>query len=319
MPLIDVHAHFATGPAPDPETIAKLVAREGFNGSMPDMAWSPETAIDFMDDHGIQMQLLSTMIDAPAPVARALNDSATQIVADHPSRFGLLASIPMGHPDEALAEVRHAFDDLGADGVGLVTNYSGTYFGDPLFEPVFAELDRRSASIFVHPVIPPGFSDLSLGRPGPLIEYPMETARTIVDAAYAGLFIRHPDMKMILAHSGGVLGTLADRIAQLGPKPWIRNPHGFSGQDLRDQFASMYFDTAIAGTPATVLPVVELAGADHLVFGTDFPPAGIDVIDYNLTALASGQSLSPDQFAALDDTITRLFPKAAVRATTSRG
>lgn len=318
MPLIDVHAHFAAGPAPDPATIAKLVTREGFSGSMPSMEWSPEIAIDFMDERGIQMQLLSSMVDAPVPVARAMNDIAAQIVADHPSRFGVLASIPMGYPDEALAEVRHAFDDLGADGVALVTNYSGAYFGDPSFEDVFAELDRRSASVFVHPVIPPVFSDLSLGRPGPLIEFPMETARTIVDAAYAGVFLRHPHMKVIVSHSGGVLGTLADRITQLGPKRWIRNPHGFSGKELRDQLASIFFDTAIAGTPATVLPTIELAGADHLVFGTDFPPAGVDVIDYNLAALTSGRSLSTAEFAALDDTVTRLFPKAAVRTIARR-
>ncbi|MHA7664113.1 amidohydrolase family protein [Mycolicibacterium sp. HS_4_1] len=312
MLTIDVHAHLIPG-TPSQEALARIVAREGFNKVTPPMEWSPEIAMDFMDRHDIQMQLLSSLGEMTAPAATAMNDIGAQVVAMYPGRFGLLASLPMAEPDAALREVHRAYDELGADGIVLVTNYEGAYFGDPRFEPVFAELDRRHASVFVHPVAPSGFSELSLGRPGPLIEFPMDTARTVVDAVFAGLFLRHPGIRMILAHAGGVLPSLADRIVNLGVQPWVANPLGLTSGQLRDQLSSLYFDTALATTAATMVPVVELAGVDHIVFGTDFPPGGDDVAGAYLATLLSGQPLSAQDIETLNETVAGLFPRAAAR------
>lgn len=312
MPTIDVHAHLIPG-APSQEAVARIVAREGFNQVTPPMEWSPEIAIDFMDRHDIRMQLLSSLGEMTAPAATAMNDIGAKVVARYPGRFGLLASLPMAEPEAALREVHRAFDELGADGIVLVTNYEGAYFGDPRFEPVFSELDRRNASVFVHPVAPPGFPELSLGRPGPLIEFPMDTARTVVDAVFAGLFLRHPGIRMILAHAGGVLPSLADRIVNLGVQPWVANPLGLTSGQLHDQLSSLYFDTALATTAATMLPVIELAGIDHIVFGTDFPPGGDDVAGAYLATLLSGRPLSAQDIETLDETVKGLFPRAAAR------
>jgi 6-methylsalicylate decarboxylase len=312
MLTIDVHAHLIPG-APSRETVARIVAREGFNKVTPPMEWSPEIAIDFMDRNDIQMQLLSSLGEMTAPAATAMNDMGAKVVARFPGRFGLLASLPLAEPEAALREVHRAFDELGADGIVLVTNYQGAYLGDPRFEPVFAELDRRNASVFVHPVAPPGFPELSLGRPGPLIEFPMETARTVVDAVFAGLFLRHPRIWMILAHAGGVLPSLADRVVNLGVQPWVANPLGLTSGQLQDQLSSLYFDTALATTAATMVPVIELAGVDHIVFGTDFPPGGDDVARAYLATLLSGRPLSAQDVETLNDTAAGLFPGAAAR------
>lgn len=118
------------------------------------------------------------------PMASRRNDFGASVVDKHPSRFGLLALIPLTDPAAAVEEIGRALDELHADGFILVTNYDGRYFGDPSFDPVFAELDRRGASVFVHPVNPAGFHLTSCGRPGPLIEYPMDTTRTVVDALW---------------------------------------------------------------------------------------------------------------------------------------
>src|SRR5260370_27896485 len=95
----------------------------------------------------------------PAEVARRFNDYAASVVATHPSRFGMLASIPLGDPDPeaALPEIDRAADELNADGFVLVTNYGGRYLGDPSFEPVFAALNQRQTTFFIHPENPPGF------------------------------------------------------------------------------------------------------------------------------------------------------------------
>lgn len=307
MRRFDVHAHFGLASGS-----AELMRREGFVQGGPETRWSPESAMAFMDARGITMQLLSLPMALPPEQVRAVNEQGARIVADHPDRFGLLASVPMGEPDRAVEEIRYAQDTLGADGFVLLTNYDGGYFGDARFAPVFAELDRRAASVFVHPVIPPAFDRLGLGRPGPLIEFPMDTARTAVDAIFAGLFLRHPRIRMVLAHAGGVLPALSQRILSLGAKEWVANPYGITRDQLRAQLASLYFDTAIAGTPVTLAPAVAVAGADHLVFGTDFPPAGLDVIDQTMADLRDG--LAPDDRPRLEAAFRELFPAAADRA-----
>ncbi|BCJ33829.1 amidohydrolase [Actinocatenispora thailandica] len=312
MNRFDVHAHFAPESAPAASVgYAERMRREGFVQGGPDMRWSPESALAFMAERGIAMQLLSMPMGLPAEQARATNEHAARIVADRPSRFGLLASVPLAEPVRAVEEVRYAADTLGADGFVLMTNHGGAYLGDARFEPVFAELDRRAASVFVHPAAPAPFGLLGLGRPAPLIEFPMDTARTVVDALFAGLFLRHPGIRFILAHAGGVLPALSARLLSLGTKEWVDNPHGVTRDQLAAQLASLYFDTAIAGTAVTVAPAIEVAGADHLVFGTDFPPAGVDVVDQTIAELRG--SLGPGDQRGLEETFGTLFPAAVAR------
>jgi hypothetical protein len=111
---------------------------------------------------------------------------------------------------------------------------------------------------------------------------------------------------------------LSARILALGTKPWTANPRRVTRQQLRDQMASLYFDTAIAGDPAALRPAIEVAGRDHLVFGTDFPPAGTDVIDSAAAALTGGATLTAGDLERMDTTFRRLFPRAAARARRGR-
>jgi len=306
--FIDVHAHFM--PPVDPAQRPAL--ESGYRSSHflapPASSWSPEEAIEFMDARGIGVQMLSIPANLPAPQARAANDYGAKIVAEQPTRFGLLASLPLGEPDAALAEIDHALDDLHADGFVLVSNYDGAYFGDPEFDPVFAELDRRGATVFVHPVQPAGFAATACGRPGPVIEFPFDTARTVVDAIYARRFLKYPNFAMILAHAGGALPVLAHRLATIGTLPWVPNPQQVSSADIADQLAGLYYDTAIAGTPTSLLPLMQSTSPDHVVFGTDFPPAGLGVIDAIIAALKDSPVLSASDVAAMRTNTLRLFP-----------
>jgi predicted TIM-barrel fold metal-dependent hydrolase len=305
-PAVDVHAHFVI--AGDPLLVR--AAKEGRYAG-PRGAWSPELAIAFMDAQHIQMQLLSFPMQLPAETARRFNDFAASVVATYPDRFGMLANIPIGGPDPevALREIDRAADALNADGFVLVTNYAGRYLGDPSFEPVFAALDERRASVFVHPVNPAGFDLVSCGRPGPLIEYPMDTARTVVDAIWAGVMSRHPDVNLILAHAGGVLPVLAQRVLDLAPMDWIPDPaDGIGYDEVREQLSRLYCDTAIAGTDSALKPLLEMTGPDHIVFGTDYPAAGPSVIESNLAALSRTHLLTEKELFAVATNATHLFP-----------
>ena len=94
--------------------------------------------------------------NAPAPeaarIARLCNDYGADMVRQFPGRFGLFATLPMIDIDVTLQEIAYAFDTLKADGVGLQTNYGDKWLGDPVYRPVFDELNRRKALVYVHPL-----------------------------------------------------------------------------------------------------------------------------------------------------------------------
>jgi len=311
--MIDVHAHY--GP-PGP-VAAQLLLRAHEIGEYagPELRWSPELAIAFMDAHGIQLQLLSFPMSLPAAQARMFNDYGASQVAKYPDRFGLLANVPMADPDDAVMEIDYAATQLHADGFILVSNYQGRYLGDERFEPAFAALNRHHATVFIHPVMPAGFELTGCGLPGPLIEFPMDTARTVVNALWAGVLARHPNLRFILAHAGGVLPVLAPRILDLAPADWVPDPT--TGTDsIAAQLRGLYADTAIAATPGSLAPLLGMTTPDHVLFGTDFPAAPITAIESNIAALRDSAPLGGDGLAAIAGNPGALFPAAYQRLST---
>ena len=145
---IDVHQHVV------PPFYAQALASHGGDpsGSVTP-GWSPESALDFMDSQQIATGILS--VSTPSVVgwaqserremARRINEYTADLVADRPDRFGSFATLPLPDVGGAVEELGHALDTLHADGVVLMASYRGKYLGDPAFEPLWAELDRRHA------------------------------------------------------------------------------------------------------------------------------------------------------------------------------
>jgi len=301
----DVHAHYMP-----PGSVGRAAPAQNFLAS-PMPIWSPEFALDFMDRHDIATQMLSVPTPLAKNEAHSVNQYGATLVKQYPTRFGLLASLPMDDVEAALSELAFAFDQLDADGIVMVTNYAGNYLGNARFEPVFAELNKRSATIFLHPTIPAGYECVACGRPGPVIEFTFDTCRTVTDMLYAGILNRYNNVKFILAHAGGPLPTLAPRLATIGTLPWVPHPPELTQDAVRTQLARLYFDTAIAGTAASIVPVLELTGSDHIVFGTDFPPASEPVIDQNIAAFSALTCMNDVEKSAISQNGRRLFRRFA--------
>lgn len=217
--LIDVHAHFTTDSYID---AAKAAGHNDPDG-MPEAywpRWDPKTHIDLMDEAGIARAMLSMSSpgvyfgdDAAARVlAREVNEAGAEAKKNHPDRFGLFATLPLPDIDGALEEVAYSFDALGADGIVLMTNYSGLYLGDAKVRPMLAELDRRGAIVLLHPTSCAGHEALALGRPRPMIEFLFDTARTVVDYILSGAARQYPHIRVVVPHAGGVIPLLADRL-----------------------------------------------------------------------------------------------------------
>jgi aminocarboxymuconate-semialdehyde decarboxylase len=183
--------------------------------------WSPELAIEYMDAHEIGTGMLS--LSSPCvvgfsgkerlAVARRVNEYTAGLVAERPERFGNFATVPLPDVDGALEELAYAFDTLHTDGVLLLANYLGKYLGDPMFEPVWAELNRRQAVVLIHPGVTPGqpvFPPAD-GIPSPLLDFLLHTARAAVQLVFNGVIDRYPDARIILSHAGGFMPSLRIR------------------------------------------------------------------------------------------------------------
>ncbi len=230
---IDVHAHYL------PPDYAQELCAAGLTqpSGMPAYPeWSPSLALEKYDRLGIATGMLS--ISAPGVhygddqkarrLARKVNEAGAEFSRQHPRRFGLFAELPLPDVDGALTEIAYALDVLHADGIALKTNAGGIYLGDARFDPIFDELNRRRAVVFIHPTSPVCWEQCAMGYPQPMLEFPFDTTRAVTNLILSGTLERCPDVRMIIPHNGGALPILARRIAQFGEgeafKP--RTPQG---------------------------------------------------------------------------------------------
>jgi predicted TIM-barrel fold metal-dependent hydrolase len=203
-------------------------------------------------------------------LARRVNEYTAELARDHPGRFGTFVSLPLPDVDGTLEEISYAFDQLGADGVALLTHTQGVYLGDARLEPVFAELDRRGAVVFLHPTSPVCWEQSALGRPRPMVEYIFDTARTVTDLVMAGVLTRHPDLRVIVPHCGGAIPVLADRINEFMRLFVPSSSQEAPPRDAVQQLASLYYDIAGTAFPRQVPALLKLVDPDRVLFGSDY-------------------------------------------------
>ena len=277
--------------------------------------WSPQSAIDFMDSQGIATGVLSLTApgvqgwsgQAKLDMARRVNEYTAGLVARHPERFGNFATVPLPDIEGSLREIEYAFDTLKADGLVLLSNYGGQYLGDPAFEPVWAELNRRRATVFIHPGKPA--IDLIPGMPGPLVDYPFDTTRTAVQMALNGVLTRHPDVNVILSHAGGFLPYASQRFAEIASG--IRDDAP-SVEALLRLFQRFYFDTALSSSPAALPCLTAFADVGRILYGSDYPYAPASVGASFTAELDACAELSPAEHAAINHrNALALFPRRA--------
>ena len=311
--LVDVHMHFL------PEVYRTQLAAAGLktlDGGMPVPAWSETLALETMDRLGVEVAILSVSSpsvrflegDAQENLCRQINKEGGDLMSRHPDRFGLFATLPLPDTDAALSEIAYAFDELGAVGIIIETNIHGMYLGDERLAPVFDELNRRKAVVFIHPTSPACFESLGLGRPAPMIEFPMDTTRTVVDLIYSGTIKRCPDMKVILPHGGGTLPTLAQRIAAFAGLPFV-SPKPDNAKEVMSQLASFYYDVVMAAHPASFTALRTIAPIEQLLYGTDWPFSSIDVANRNVAQLRQSDLTQPELDLIYNLNAQKLFPR----------
>jgi predicted TIM-barrel fold metal-dependent hydrolase len=314
--LIDLHHHIV------PEEYVSALAKIGVNASLgrgfPE--WDVKEDLDVMDRNGISSAILSVSAPGvyfkdtgrPLEIARDLsrqtNEICAGLVGDHPERFGAFATLPLPDVDAALEEIRYSLDILKLDGVTLFSNYDGYYLGDPRFDGLLSELNRRKAVVFVHPCTPPGMETSHLGFPEMMMDVCFDTTRTAYSLALNGMLRKYPDIRFILAHAGGAVPYLAGRVkmaAAFGTRFKDAIPDG-----LEYYLKRFYYDTALSAFPYAFASLKELAGSPQIVFGTDYPFAQAVAVPFTIKGLREYAGFNARDVAAIEGgNATNLFPR----------
>ncbi len=276
---IDVHHHFTAPEWVDWAEREGLVQRQELLWWA---RWDLDSTLALMDRVGIATAVLNpTMQDRYRTAAQAREgltvvfEAMADLLALHPGRFAVLAPAVLDHPEVTTWALRRAFDELGAVGASVKANYNGVYLGDPSYDRFLAELDERAAVLFTHPLDLPGGTPgvpTVPGIPNFMCDFLLDTTRAAVNLIRTRTLDRYPHLSVILPHAGGFLPQIATRMEAFG---------GFCTPPLdaarvRDYLHRFYYDTAGPSAPSGTL--VATAGADRILFGTDWPAASADII-----------------------------------------
>ncbi|HEV2522053.1 MAG TPA: amidohydrolase family protein [Candidatus Acidoferrales bacterium] len=303
---IDVHHHMF------PPFYVKAMEAELRANGFTLRSWNPATSIDMMDKHGIAtamvspvqrlvMDSMSDRSEKGRSLARQNNEYGAQLVKDYPGRFGHFAALPLPDADGSLKETVYALDTLKADGIALWTSFMDKWLGDPSFDPVYEELNRRSAVVFVHPARASCCRNLP-GQSG-IIEYDIDTARAIDSLLWNGTTSKFPNIRFIFSHSGGAFPVLAARIVDDYPKNRAdKVPNG-----VDHEIKKLYFDTAHAGWAPALDSLKDIVPVSQILYGSDAPIRNYELTDNGLVEYAG---FSENDWKQINrGNAERLFPR----------
>lgn len=303
---IDVHHHVV------PKEYADSLTKKGIDPGLP--GWDVNEALETMEKNGISAAMLSL----PAPgvyfrdrdpslqfagdFSRQMNEMSARLVRDHPKKFGAFAALPLPDADASLKELDYALDELKLDGIALFSNYDGYYLGDPKFDELFSELNRRNAVVFVHPASPPDNGGSHLGMPDSILEDCFDLTRTVFSMIVNGVTKKYQKIRFILANAGGAAPYMAARVGisstmtaglsgaisaladamnfmySLVPSwkekmPWtlsyyIRFKNNVLPEGPDFYLKKFYYDTALSASPHALASLQTLVDSSKIVFGT---------------------------------------------------
>ncbi len=271
---IDVHHHF------QPPT----------DGNAGLKWWTPEKSFEMMDKYGVAFAMMSNPgastsaydgTEKGNAAARRSNEFGAGLAQKYPKRIGFFAAIPMNNTDGALKEIAYALDTLKADGFQIGSSTGDKWPGDPQYLPIFQEISRRKASVFIHPFVNKCCKVLMPGIPESVVEYDFDTTRCITSMLYNGTLSACPDMKVIVNHSGAAVPMLAGRIKDRVPGAQTSNfgtpktnSDGINPKIPKGVFyelRKLYYECAHAAYPFPMAAMMKLAPSTQYLFGTDYP------------------------------------------------
>ena len=293
MPTIDIHTHmFGDGwldmikqhgaPAyeiADMEDRRNYLVEYGTPACALEVeAFDYDKRVEMMDRLGIDISIVS--LTSPnvhfgdeaisVATARIANDEMAAGQTAYPDRIRFFATLPWEYPELAAIELGRAVK-LGAVGVMTLANIREKFLNDPLFDPIWADIEKRDLPVLIHPTVPLGAEKMDLGTyrllgpVGFMFDTSLALSRMILD----GFFDRFPKLKVIASHAGGYLPYVSKRM------DLFFEQGGFDKKitDLPSTYLErIYYDSIIYQADG-LQSLINLAGPDRIMFGTDYPHA----------------------------------------------
>ena len=288
--IVDVHAHLATRDLFDHLTehpvFGKMMSKNddgGYNigvGPLDSLCYDLEPRLASLSARNVDVQLVGTfnpllhwMGGAPdAAFSRYINaDTAKAVTAD--KRLWGMATIAFGDPETAAEELRRAVGEHGFKGAHVGISAGERTLDDPAFEPVWSVAEELGLFLFMHPARDRQIERCEDYNLNTIVAYPMETGITVSRLIFAGVFERHPNLKLCLAHGGGTLVWLAARLDRGFWAPvFEHNPaqHEHITKRPSEYVKQLYVDTCVFGAEQLDF-LLSFMGPDHVMFGTDYP------------------------------------------------
>ena len=217
-------------------------------------------------------------------LARLANDGLAELVRKYPKRFpAFVASLPMNDPAGMLKEARRAINELGAVGVQVFTNVLGKALTAPATLPLFDLMARLDRPIWLHPARGAETPDYRAEQRSHYeiwwtLGWPYETSVTMAHIVFAGLFDRHPNLKIITHHMGGMIPYFEGRVGpgwdQLGTRTsdldYTKLLRKLKKRPV-DYFRMFYADTALMGGWEATKCGLKFFGHERVLFASDAP------------------------------------------------
>ncbi len=266
--IIDAHSHWL------PEEIIT-------NAHFFSRAWGDiEAQVKAMAEAGINQAVLSyPTTDAHSKLggldrlARIYNDNIAKIIKSYPNKFIGAAVLPADNPSQMLSELKRATQELGFKAISLASSYNGTYLDDARFLPIYVLAQRQKIPVFVHSQIinPIGIERVNDPLLTPVIEYIFDTTICIGKLLMADIFKNYAEVKFIFAYFGGTVCHLAGRFdatyQMLREINFVKDLNGNPTEHLKN----IYVDTSGDTKKTNFQAALELLGAKHILWGSDWP------------------------------------------------
>jgi aminocarboxymuconate-semialdehyde decarboxylase len=259
----------------------------------------------WLDAQGIDLQIVGTWPDifgyglaADACVAwhRTLNDTLAAWCADNADRFAWIGSVPLIEAEAAAQELERAVG-LGACGVIISSNIENTNLGELALDPFWRKAEALGIPVLIHPVLvgpAPRAAKFGLAQ---VAQYTFDTTLGVGSLLMSGVLDRFPRLKLVLSHGGGAYPYLAGRF-DIMHRRMDRAAQGDVAAKLPSAYAAQMAYDSIVHAPKALRFLIEVAGLDNVVLGTDysFPPADMEPL-----ALLRSAGLSAAEIDAIAD------------------
>jgi len=284
--VIDVHAHWLplelAGPRPP-------AGAKGLIAEIWDQLVDPAQHVEAVERDGIDLRLLCsplemlTLLDLPddsLALSRRSNDLLAAFVAEHPGRFGGLATVDPFTGEAGAEEARRAIDELGFRGIFLATVEGERLLDDPAVVPTLEFAAEHGVPIFAHPVnppvLPPRYANVAAGH---ALGRAAESAISILALLASGVLSRLPDLRIYIAQLSSAALLLAHYVDPVPSQEGAWKPS--------DDRARLFVDVA-GFEPIAVRAAIEAVGIDHSLIGTDYPVYGPTPTEMIVRSLLDG-------------------------------